>query len=189
MNHPPEGASGASRSPSPAEPTLRTMVISLLVVLILGGGLAGALVLVDTLDFSASACGGPGYGGFGGYGGYGCAPYGPGGPGIGGVTVSPARVAFNITKPGSISYQLVTITNRGRDTQTLDTAAATPNPPFFPTFGGTCNVTYAFHIPGGASCTFQWGFHPSAPGNYAGTGVINFAGGTVLHLALAGHSA
>jgi streptogramin lyase len=109
-------------------------------------------------------------------------------PRLTGLTVTPASVVFADTASGTTnpSYALVTITNNGPGAQTLTTASATPDPPFFPTFGGTCNVQYAYTIPAGASCTFQFGFNPPAAGSYSGTGSISFSSGVVLNVALAG---
>ncbi len=80
----------------------------------------------------------------------------------------------------------MTITNNGELTETLTTAEATPNPPFFPTFGGTCNVQYSYMLPAGQSCTFQWGFKPQHPGKVTGTGTISFLSGASLGVVLVG---
>jgi hypothetical protein len=171
------------RTPSgQPESTARAIVIPLLVILFLVGSLGGALAVVNTLDFAGAACGG------GAYGGYGCPPSGGGSGGKHVLTVSPAKITFPTTKPFSTSFAIVTITNGGDTTEDLTAATANPTPPFFPDFGGTCNVVYAFHIPSGASCTFQWGFAPGATGNYNGTGAITFASGTTLRVAMGGRA-
>ena len=41
-------------------------------------------------------------------------------------------------KVGTLTYGIVTITNTGASSEVLWTATAT-NPPFWPTWGGTCN--------------------------------------------------
>src|SRR5262249_41299087 len=100
----------------------------------------------------------------------------------GGLTVSPAAVAFpdtpsGTTFPTNFSFDRVSITNGGPTSQILSTATAAPDPPFFATFGGTCNTVYAYNIPPGATCTFQFGFNPEVPGSYAGSGSISFSSG------------
>jgi hypothetical protein len=169
------------------ESTARAIVIPLLVILFLIGSLGGALAVVNTLDFAGAPCGGPGYGDPGPPSPYGCVP-GGGSEAAHRLSVSPARVVFPTTKPFSTSFALVTITNGGDTTEDLITATANPTPPFFADFGGTCNVVYAFHIPSGASCTFQWGFAPGETGNYNGIGEIKFASDTTLRVVLAGQS-
>ena len=109
------------------------------------------------------------------------------------MSVSPSAITFAKATSGApcspgpgCTFAEVTVTNNGATTVTLTTASATPNPPFFPTFGGTCNVTYAYAIPAGASCTFQWGFRPVKPGKFAGTGTINFDNGDAVTVGLLG---
>jgi hypothetical protein len=95
------------------------------------------------------------------------------------LTYFPRPVDFGTTVVGEIAYQLVTIQNNGDADDYLSTATATD--PFFPTFGGTCNTsldpldpTHNYRIPAGGSCTFQWGFNPTHPGKYNGTGTLQF---------------
>jgi hypothetical protein len=108
------------------------------------------------------------------------------------LSVSPSVVVFSNTPVGpdcpgaNCSYAEVTITNNGSQTEHLTTAEATPNPPFWPTFGGTCNVTYAYYLPGGESCTFEWGFKPQKPGKFTGTGTISFESGASVGVVLIG---
>ncbi len=102
------------------------------------------------------------------------------------LSVSPAVVVFPDTSVGAISYQEVTISNTGSQTENLLTATADPNPPFWPTFGGTCNVNFGYAVPAGASCTFQWGFKPVHPGRTVGVGTISFESGAALGVVLVG---
>ncbi len=111
----------------------------------------------------------------------------------GSISVSPSAVTFpNATvgaacSPGpGCTYAEVTLTNTSAVTVTLTTATASPNPPFYPTFGGTCNVTYAYHIPANTSCTFQWGFRPVHHGKTMGTGTIFFDNGDTVTVGLTG---
>jgi streptogramin lyase len=108
-----------------------------------------------------------------------------------GLTVSPNALVFPPTPagpnyPDNFSFQSVAITNSGPTNQILTTATADPDPPFFPTFGGTCNTVYGYNIPPGATCTFQFGFNPPAPGSYTGSGTISFSSGAALHVGLSG---
>ena len=96
------------------------------------------------------------------------------------LSVSPAAITFATVAPGEFDYQLVTVANTGDADDYIQTATATPDPPFFPTFGGTCNTSIGpdgvtnYFIPAGGSCTFQWGFHPARPGKQTGTGTLVF---------------
>ncbi len=88
----------------------------------------------------------------------------------------------------SCTYASITITNGTAVTQTITTASAGTTI-FWPTYGGTCNVTYGFMIPSGASCTFEYGFEPTtASTTYTDTGTVNFASGAALSFGLSGTS-
>jgi hypothetical protein len=102
------------------------------------------------------------------------------------VKVDLVHVTFSDTGVGEISYAMVTVTNPNDVPVTLTTANATPNPPFFPTFGGTCNVTYGWVIPPNTSCTFQFGFKPVKSGTEKGSGTIRFSLGQDLQISLVG---
>ncbi len=108
------------------------------------------------------------------------------------LTVSPTEVAFTNTAvgtqcPGSnCSYTMVTITNTGSQTERLVGAKGDPTPPFWPTYGGTCNVKYLYLLPPKESCTFQWGFKPQHPGKFKGRGSISFESGATVTVSLTG---
>lgn len=108
------------------------------------------------------------------------------------LTVSPAEVSFANTAVGTVcpgancSYAMVTITNTGTQTERLVSAKGDPTPPFWPTFGGTCNNQYLYLLPAKESCTFQWGFKPQNPGKFKGTGTISFESGATVTVALTG---
>jgi hypothetical protein len=108
------------------------------------------------------------------------------------LSVSPTSVEFPDTPvgpdcPGSnCTYALVTITNNGTDTEHLIGATVGPPGPFWPTFGGTCNVPRLYYLPPGESCTFQWGFRPEHPGNASATGTITFESGATVTVELNG---
>jgi hypothetical protein len=108
------------------------------------------------------------------------------------LTVSPAVLVFPDTVVGTdcpganCTYAEVTITNGGTDTETLTTANTDTDPPFWPTFGGSCNTPDAYMLPAGESCTFQFGFKPTHPGKFTGTGTINFASGASVSVDLIG---
>ncbi len=88
----------------------------------------------------------------------------------------------------SCTYASITITNGTAVTQTI-TTASTGTTIFWPTYGGTCNVTYAFAIPSGASCTFEFGFEPTTTSTtYTDTGTVNFDSGAALSVGLSGTS-
>lgn len=106
------------------------------------------------------------------------------------LTVSPAVVVFPNTPVGTdcpgvnCTYAMVTITNNGSQTEQLVTAEA--DSPFWPTYGGTCNATYAYYLPAGESCTFQWGFKPVHPGRVVGVGTVSFKSGASVGVLLTG---
>ena len=107
------------------------------------------------------------------------------------LSVSPSAVVFSNTTVGTFDYQMVTVSNTGTDGDYIATADAVPNPPFFPTFAGTCNTSIGpsganYWIPAGESCTFQWGFHPSKPGKQSGVGTLSFASGATASVTLTG---
>ena len=108
------------------------------------------------------------------------------------LTVSPSEVSFANTAVGSVcpgancSYAIVTITNTGTQTERLVGAKGDPSPPFWPTFGGTCNVKFLYLIPPKTSCTFQWGFKPQEPGKAKGSGSISFESGAAVNVVLTG---
>jgi len=108
------------------------------------------------------------------------------------LSVTPTAITFAPTVVGAFNYQLVTITNSGDAADYITTATASPNPPFFPTFGGTCNTSIDpnnnknYYIPPGFSCTFQWGFHPEKPGRRPGTGTLFFDSGATLAVTFSG---
>jgi hypothetical protein len=81
---------------------------------------------------------------------------------------------------------MVTITNNGSATEHLVGATTGSPGPFWPTFGGTCNVTKLYFLPPGESCTFQWGFKPQKPGRARGTGQISFESGESVSVELDG---
>ena len=101
------------------------------------------------------------------------------------LTVSPTSLTFGPTPVGTFAYDIVTISNSGDADDYISTATATPDFPFFPTFGGTCNTSIdpngrSYWIPAGSSCTFQWGFHPikrgggRPPWTITGSGTLYF---------------
>ncbi len=108
------------------------------------------------------------------------------------LTVSPAVVVFPNTPVGpdcpgnNCSYAMVTIANNGAQDVTLGVAEADPSQTFWATYGGTCNVVYAYVLPAGQTCTFQWGFAPPHPGKFMGTGTISFADGSMVGVVLTG---
>lgn len=101
------------------------------------------------------------------------------------VTVSPASLNLK-AKVGNITYGMVTITNTGSTSDTLMSAAGDPRPPFWPTWGGTCNVQYLYILPPGRSCTFQFGFKPRQKGHVSGQGTVTFQSGATLTIQLNG---
>jgi hypothetical protein len=97
-------------------------------------------------------------------------------PGVAAVTVSPHVVKMK-AKVGTITYGVVTITNTGASSEVLWTATA-PNPPFWPTWGGTCNsLLLSKVVAADQSCTFQFGFHPTQKGRVSGQGTLMFLSG------------
>lgn len=101
------------------------------------------------------------------------------------VTASPVTPSLR-TRVGNITYGMVTITNRGSGAETLMSATA-PNPPFWPTWGGTCNLPPINKvIAPGRSCTFQFGFKPTQNGHVTGQGTITFQNGNTLTVQLTG---
>ncbi len=104
------------------------------------------------------------------------------------LTVSPTSLTFGPTPVGTFAYAIVTISNSGDAADYISTATATPDPPFFPTFAGTCNTSIDpndpnqrnYWIPAAGSCTFEWGFHPTThgggrpPWTHTGTGTLFF---------------
>jgi hypothetical protein len=108
------------------------------------------------------------------------------------LTVSPTLLSFDDAVVGAAcpgtgcTYAEVTITNGGDALEHLSTATTDPEPPFFPTFGGSCNTPNAYDIPVGESCTFQFGFKPQHPGKFTGTGTINFDSGASVTVDLVG---
>jgi hypothetical protein len=108
------------------------------------------------------------------------------------LSVSPSAITFATITAGEFDYQMVTITNSGDAGDYIQTATADPDPPFFPTFGGTCNTSIGpdgvtpYYIPAGGSCTFQWGFHPTHPGKRTGTGTLVFVTSAPIDVSLSG---
>lgn len=114
------------------------------------------------------------------------------------LAVTPSSITFPTTPVGGFSYDTVTISNTGDTADYLVTATASPDPPFFPTFGGTCNTSIdpngrTYWIPAGGSCTFQWGYHPTTrpgkgrpPWTQTGTGTLFFDSGTTLAVSFTG---
>ena len=108
------------------------------------------------------------------------------------LSISPTTLSFSPTPVGpecpgaNCSYAEVTITNNGATTEHLVGATAGSPAPFWPTFGGTCNVAHMYFLPAGASCTFQWGFKPEKPGRVRATGQISFESGESVSIELDG---
>jgi hypothetical protein len=107
------------------------------------------------------------------------------------LSVSPTALVFATTVVGDFAYGIVTVTNSGDAADYISTATADPNPPFFPTFAGTCNTSVDgngqnYYIPAGTSCTFQWGFHPSRAGRVNGSATLSFQSGATLTIDLTG---
>jgi hypothetical protein len=109
------------------------------------------------------------------------------------LSVSPTTLTFSPTPVGpecpgaNCTYEIVTITNNGTATEHLIGASAgTPGPPFWPTYGGTCNMPNLYVLPPGESCTFQWGFKPEHPGHVQATGQISFESGQSVSVELDG---
>jgi len=102
-----------------------------------------------------------------------------------GVTVRPISVVMR-APVNTYKYHMVTITNSGPGTETLVGGYATAGSDFWVTWGGTCNVTYAYIIPANKSCTLQWGFKPTVKGPVTASGSIMFEGGTTLDIFLNG---
>jgi hypothetical protein len=101
------------------------------------------------------------------------------------VTASPMPLKFK-TGVGNITYGMVTITNTGGSSETL-TGAVAPNPPFWPTWGGSCNLPPINRVVlPGRSCTFQFGFKPTQKGHVSGQGTMTFQSGTTLTVELDG---
>jgi hypothetical protein len=100
------------------------------------------------------------------------------------VKVKPLALVMTQTV-GDITYAMVTITNTGSGTETIDGGYA-PLSEFWPTWGGTCNVTYAYVIPPHTSCTLQWGFKPTATGPVTTIGNVSFKSGATLYVFLNG---
>lgn len=108
------------------------------------------------------------------------------------LSISPTTLTFPPTPVGpecpgaNCTYAMVTITNNGAATEHLVGAFAGSPGPFWPTFGGTCNVPNLYFLPPGASCTFQWGFKPVHPGQAHDTGQISFESGQSVSVELNG---
>jgi hypothetical protein len=108
------------------------------------------------------------------------------------LTVAPATLSFPTTPVGpacpgaNCTYAMVTITNTGSGTEHLVGAAAGSSGPFWPTFGGTCNLPNMYFLPAGESCTFQWGFKPAHRGRAHDTGTITFESGESVTFELEG---
>jgi hypothetical protein len=102
-----------------------------------------------------------------------------------GLSVSPTGLQFAPTEVDESSFAVVTITNGGPGAERLATASVAAGP-FWPTFGGTCNVTYAYVLGPHVSCTFQFGFRPATAGAHTATGSITFESGSVLSVPLSG---
>jgi len=88
----------------------------------------------------------------------------------------------------SCTYAIATLKNNGATSQRITGASATG--PFWVTWGGTCNdLAHAKTIAGGASCTLQFGFMPTAVNaTSTGTGSVTFASGRTVTLSLRGVS-
>lgn len=100
------------------------------------------------------------------------------------VTVSPQTLSLK-SRVGTIVYGMVTVTNTGASPETLTGAAG--DPPFWPTWGGTCNLTADSRvISPGRSCTFQFGFKPAKKGHIAGQGTLSFQSGATANVQLKG---
>jgi hypothetical protein len=121
------------------------------------------------------------------------------------LTVSPTSLTFGPTPVGTFDYEIVTISNSGDAADYISTVnfpTATPDPPFFPTFGGSCNTSIDpndpnqrnYWIPAGGSCTFQWGFHPTTrgggrpPWTATGSGTLSFDSGASFSIDFTGLS-
>ena len=108
------------------------------------------------------------------------------------LSISPTTLTFPPTPVGpdcpgaNCTYAMVTITNNGAATEHLVGASAGSYGPFWPTFGGTCNLPNLYFLPPGASCTFQWGFKPVHPGQAHDTGQISFESGQSVSVELNG---
>lgn len=116
------------------------------------------------------------------------------------LTVSPTSLTFGPVKVGTFAYAFVTISNSGDAADYISTATATPDPPFFPTFAGTCNTSIDpndpnqrnYWIPAGGSCTFQWGFHTTKrgggrpPWTHTGSGTLYFDSAAPISIAFTG---
>jgi len=100
------------------------------------------------------------------------------------VKVKPLALVMTQTV-GDITYSVVTITNTGSGTETIVGGYASLSQ-FWPTWGGTCNVTYAYVIPAHTSCTLQWGFKPTAIGPITTIGNVTFKSGATLYVFLNG---
>jgi hypothetical protein len=104
---------------------------------------------------------------------------------VAGVTLRPTVARFN-ANVGTLTYKIVRATNTGTSTEVLVSASAT-NPPFWPTWGGTCNISWAARVLApGQSCTFQFGFHPTARGTVLGVGTLYYLSGTTATVRLRG---
>jgi hypothetical protein len=109
--------------------------------------------------------------------------------------LKPHALKFKVVKdPGGpcegtgCDYAEVKVINDTATSQTL-TGGSTASTTFWVTWGGTCNVEYAYVIPTHTSCTVQFGFEPpAAHTHYASTGTLDFAGGAQLSVGLKGHS-
>ncbi len=110
------------------------------------------------------------------------------------LTVSPRPLVFlhhpvaGAACPGAgCDYAYVTIHNGTGRVKKLSSATAPT--PFWPTYGGTCNVQYGYAIPAHASCTFQFGFRPTKPNTRSsGKASLHFTNGAVLAVTLIGTS-
>jgi hypothetical protein len=100
------------------------------------------------------------------------------------VKVKPLALVMTQTV-GDITYATVTITNTGSGAETISGGYASLSE-FWPTWGGTCNVTYAYVIPPHTSCTLQWGFKPTATGPVTTIGNVSFKSGATLYVFLNG---
>jgi hypothetical protein len=102
------------------------------------------------------------------------------------LVVIPNPVGFKATV-GKIAYGMVTIVNSDVTPQTIVVVTASPRPPFWPTWGGTCNsLANNKVVPGNGTCTFQFGFKPATKGVVRGTGEFTFKSGIKKQINLTG---
>ncbi len=99
--------------------------------------------------------------------------------------MSPSPLQFAATRVDETSFAVVTITNGSPGSDRLD-GADVEGETFWATFGGTCNVTYAYVLGPGVACTFQFGFAPPTVGTHMATGTLTFESGTMLSIPLSG---